>query len=114
MAFTPTIGQMKMVVKFEQVIKSSDDTGGQNEQYVDWFTTRGFIREKRVYDAFESGYDESVKIYEGWIWWRNEIEANISKDTRLIFEGRSFKMGPWSQVGEHRKMIHLKQLTEVR
>lgn len=114
MAFMPTIAQMKMVLKFEQVNKSADETGGQTEGYTDWFTTRGYFREKRVYDDFQSGYDQSVKVYEGWIWWRNEIEANITKDTRLVFEGRSFKMGPWGQVGEKRKMIHLKQLTEVR
>jgi SPP1 family predicted phage head-tail adaptor len=113
MEFMPTIGQMKMVLKFEKVNKSSDETGGQNEQYVDWFTTRGYFRNRRNYRQFETGYDESVKTFECWIYWRNEVEAEISKDVRVIYEARSFAIETFTLVGEKRKMYKL-ELTEVR
>jgi head-tail adaptor len=113
MAFVPTIGQMKMVLKFEQVNKSSDQTGGQNEQNVDWFTTRGYFRNKRNYRKFETGYDESVKTFEAWIYWRNAIEADLSKDVRIVYEARSFAIDTFTLVEEKRKMYKL-ELTEVR
>jgi head-tail adaptor len=113
MSFTPTIGQMKMVLKLEQVSKSSDQTGGQNEGYSEWVTTRGFFQVKRNYRAFETGYDGSVKTFEAWIWWRNEIEAELSKDVRIIYEARSFSIDTFTLVGEKRRMYKL-DLTEVR
>jgi head-tail adaptor len=113
MAFVPTIGQMKMVLKFEQVSKSSDQTGGQNEAYDEWFTTRGYFRNKRNYRQFETGYDESVKTFEAWIYWRNAIEADLSKDVRMVYEARSFAIDTFTLVNEKRKMYKL-ELTEVR
>lgn len=113
MAFVPTIGQMRMVLKFEKVSKSSDNTGGQNEKYSEWFTTRGYFRKKRNYRAFESGYDESVKTFEAWVFWRNEFEANISKDVRMIYEARSFGIDMFEMVDEKRRLYHM-EITEVR
>lgn len=113
MSFVPTIGQMRMVLKLEQVSKSSDGTGGQDEGYSEWFTTRGYFRENRTYRAFETGYDASVKTFEAWIWWRNEVEAGLSKDVRIIYESRSFGIDTFTLVGESRRMYKL-DLTEVR
>lgn len=114
MAFIPTIGQMKMVLKFEQVAKSSDQTGGQNEQYDEWFTTRGFIQEKSRGNDFVSGYDESILIYDVWFFWRNEIEANISKDVRIVFESRSFRISKFPKMINNQRRIYHAELTEVR
>lgn len=113
MPFMPTIGQMQMVVKFEQVSKSSDNTGGQNEGYDEWFTTRGYLLKKSSTKAFMSGYDASIKVYDLWVPWRNELEQGISKDVRVIFEARSFKVDVFEMVGEKRKLYHL-ELSEVR
>lgn len=113
MEFIPDIGQMKMVLKLEQVSKSSDDTGGQMEGYTDWFTTRGYFQNKRNYRQFETGYDESVKTFECWIYWRNAIEVGLSKDVRVVYEARSFSIETFTLVGEKRKMYKL-ELTEVR
>ena len=66
MSKMPTIGEMRMVLKLERPLKSSDDTGGQNEVYEEWFTTRGYLEQERSYRAFETGYNESVKTYKGW------------------------------------------------
>jgi head-tail adaptor len=113
MAFIPTIGQMRMVLKFEQVSKTSDDTGGQDEAYSEWLTTRGYFRNKRNYTQFENGYDESVKTFEAWIFWRNAIEADMSKDVRITYEARQFKIDTFTLVDERRRLYKL-DLTEVR
>lgn len=102
-----------MVLKFEQVSKSSDGTGGNNELYEEWFTTRGYFRLKRNYRQFETGYDESVKTFECWAPWRSEFETNISKDVRVIYEARSFAIETFTMVDEKRRLYKL-ELTEVR
>lgn len=113
MAFTPTIGQMRDVIKFESVSKNSDGTGGQEEGYSEWFTTRGYLLKKSSTRAFQSGYDASIKVYDLWVPWRNEFEQGVSKDVRVIFEARSFSIDTFEMVGERRRLYHL-ELTEVR
>src|ERR1700749_2118664 len=107
MSSVPAIGEMNKVLKFEQVSKTPDGTGGQEEGYSDWFTTRGCFRLKRNYRAFETGYDESVKTFEAWIWWRNDIEAELSKDVRIVYEARSFSIDTFTLVNEKRRMYKL-------
>lgn len=113
MAFIPTIGQMRMPIKFEQVSKSSDGTGGQNEAYEEWFTTRGYLKKKRSLRNFQTGYDQSIKTYDLWVPWRNELEEGLSKDVRVVFEARSFSIDTFEMVNEQRRLFHM-ELTEVR
>lgn len=113
MAFIPTIGQMKDVIKLERVTKSSDSTGGQNEEYDEWYTARGYLLKKSSTRSFQSGYDQSVKVYDLWVPWRSELEQGISKDVRVVFESRSFAIQTFDMVNEKRRLFHL-ELTEVR
>jgi len=113
MSDIPTIGQMRQVVSLERVDKPADGTGGREEDYAPWFTTRGKLKIKRSYSKFETGYDESIKEYHLWIPWRHELETNISKDVRVIFEARSFKIEAFDMVGDVRKFYHF-ELTELR
>jgi head-tail adaptor len=102
-----------MVLKLERLVKSSDNTGGQNEDYEEWFTTRGYLELDRSFRAFETGYDASVKTFKCWLPWRNELEQGLTKDIRVIYESRSFAIDSFAMVQEHRRMFQLK-LTEVR
>lgn len=113
MAFVPTIGEMRMPIKFELVSKSTDGTGGQNEGYAEWFTTRGYLKKKKSLRDFQTGYDYSIKTYDLWVPWRNEFEQGVSKDVRVVFESRSFSVDTFEMVDERRRLFHL-ELTEVR
>lgn len=113
MAFSPTIGQMRMVLKFEAVNKWADQTGGQDEQYTSFYTCRGYFREKRAYNAFETGDDKTVSLYEAWVPWRQTMEAEISTDLRMIYEARTFKIDTYKLVDEKRRWYKF-ELTEVR
>lgn len=110
---TPTTGQMRMVLKLEKPVKSADGAGGQDETYNDWLTLRGFLDLGRVYRKFETGYDESIKTYRCWIPWRNEIEAEMSKDVRIVYEARTFAVDTFTLVKEIRR-LYLLTLIEVR
>lgn len=113
MTKAPTIGEMRMLMQFNRPVKNSDQTGGQEEQYEAWFTCRGYIEFERGWRAFETGMDKSIKTYNCWIPWRNEIEVNMTKDVHVIFEAREFRVDTFRMVHEQRRMMHL-QLTEVR
>jgi head-tail adaptor len=113
MSKVPTIGEMKQVISFERVNKSSDTTGGQDEEYEPWFTTRGKIKLKRGLRDFETGYDASIKIYDAWIRWRHNVEVDMTKDVRVLFENRSLAIEFFTIVDEHRSIYHL-ELTELR
>lgn len=112
MAKLPSIGQMRMPVKFEQVNKASDGTGGQDEQYVDWFTGRAYLKRRRSFSAFDQGYDQKVKQYQMWMYWRNEIEIDMQKDVRVVYEARMFSIDTFNLVDEKRSIYEF-ELTEI-
>lgn len=106
-------GQLNKVFLLQLPEKTSDGTGGQDEQYNETITVRGHLKMRSQTDAFVNGYDEMVTVYDGWIPWRKDIEVTISKDMRVTVEARSFRIDGFNMVDEQRKMYHLK-LVEVR
>ena len=113
MAKVPTIGQMRMLLKFETPNKESDGTGGQNEQYIDLFICRGYFEEGRAFRTFETGYDQAVSASRAWAPWTQAMESNINKDMRVIYEARVFSVDTFSLVDQKRR-IYKFELTEVR
>ena len=113
MSRLPTIGQMTQVIKWERVNKASDSTGGQDEQFVDWFTGRGYLKRMNSFRKFNSGYDESVNVYQGWVMWRSELETDLTKDIRIVFDNRILYVQSYNLINEKRKMYEL-ELKEVR
>ena len=103
----PDIGEMNKVLKFELMDKDSDQTGGQNEHGKDWFTCRGAYREVNGYRKLESGYDETVTVADLFIWWRQAIENDLSKDTQVIYDNRFYSVETFKKVGEKRKMLQI-------
>lgn len=102
-----------MVLKFETPNKNSDGTGGQDEEYTDLFTCRGYFEETRPYRSFETGYDAGVTAIRAWAPWRQAIEAEVNKDMRVIYEARVFKVETFGLVDQKRR-IYKFELTEVR
>lgn len=107
------ISAMRQALQFDQPAKSSDETGGQEETYTNWFTCRGSMRKVSGYRAFQSGYDASVNVYECYIPWRHEVETNLSKDVIVNFEGRQFAIEHFHLVEENRQLIRI-ELKEIR
>lgn len=113
MAVNPTIGEMKDVLKWERVNKASDTTGGQNEQYVDWFICRGKVKEMSNARKFNSGYDETVSVWQCWIPWRSEFEAGVTKDTRVVYDNHILSVETYKLVNEKRRMYYI-ELKEAK
>lgn len=113
MSYVPTIGEMRDVIKWERVVKSDDESAGQNEQYLDWFTGRGKMKRMSSARKLNSGYDEMVEVYEGWVQWRHAIESDLVKDTRIVFDNRIFSIQNYGLVDEKRRIYKL-EFKQVR
>jgi head-tail adaptor len=111
MSMIPTIGEMRQVVKFENVTKTTDATGGNEEGFSDWFTCRGCLQKNNSRRPFEMGVDIIVNDYDLFIPWRSEFESDISRDTQVIFQNRNFSVVNWELIQEERRVykIHLKE-----
>lgn len=99
------IGEMNKVLKFERPVKSPDDTGGNLESYEEWFTTRGSKKRVSGFRSFQSGYDQSVDVYEFRIFWRAEIEDGLNKDVRIICENVEYAVQNYRLIEEERFMF---------
>lgn len=109
----PNIGDFNKVVKWERVNKDPDATGGQDEQYVDWFTGKMCLKKMSTARKLNLGYDEATDAYDAWAIWRHAIETDITKDTRLVFDNRIFKVHNYGLVDDKRRIYKL-ELKSVR
>lgn len=109
----PNIGEFNKTTKWERVEKASDTTGGQNEQYVDWFIGKMALKQMSQGRKLNNGYDEMVEVYDGWIQWRHAIETDLTKDTRVVYGNRVFSIQNYSLIDEQRRIykVTLKQVT---
>ncbi|WP_276483560.1 phage head closure protein [Paraflavitalea pollutisoli] len=113
MAKVPTVGQMNKVIKFELMAKSSDETGGQNEQGKSWFTTRGYYKENSGARSFQNGHDFTVTTGTMWVHWRQAIENDISKDSQIMYDNRFFEIQHYRLVDEKRRIYEI-EVKEAR
>lgn len=98
-------GLFNKVVRFENPVKTADIAGGNSEDYAQAFTltTRGYFKERSGFRQLEEGsYDQLVWEYEAYTWWRSELENNLTKDTRLFYENREYKIVSYKRMEEDR------------
>jgi head-tail adaptor len=98
-----SISDFRQVVKLENVIKVPNASGGQDEAYADFVITRGSMKKKDGFRTFDEGYDKQVNTYEYVTFWRKELENNITKDTRFVYDNRFFKMETFELIREQRQ-----------
>lgn len=91
------------VVYFENVIKTANSSGGHNEAYQGFCKTRGFMKKKDRFRSFDDGYDKQVSKYDLTTFWRQEIQNNITKDTRIIYDNRIFRIETFELIREQRR-----------
>lgn len=108
----PDRAKWRHIVKLENPAKNPNGSGGQDENFQGWVACRGYFQRKRGYRNFESGFDQMVQEYECFLPWRSEFDNNMTKDTRLVYNNRIFKIESTERIEENRHIIKL-NLTEV-
>lgn len=108
----PSIGEMRFVVKLENPNKDPDGAGGRIEDFEQMVTTRGCVRKIKGSVSFEQGYEELVSEWQAFVYWRRAYDSLITKDTRLIYDNRFFKILT-KEIVEQTRMIMFFTLLEV-
>lgn len=99
------------VLRLENFSKTTDIAGGHSEESDVFVTTRGYFKERDGFRQLEEGTDQLVWEYEAYTWWRSEFETNINKDTRLVYDGRRFKIVSYKRLEEDRMFYRFRLLT---
>lgn len=98
-------GLFNHVLVLRNPTKTQDVAGGHGEAYEDFATTRGYFRKKSGFRNMVEGYDQLVREYEAYVFWRQAFEDNITKDTRMFYDNRVFKIVDKERYQEDRNMM---------
>lgn len=85
------IGEMNKIIQLQNPSKTQTEAAGHIEVYDVFLTTRGKANRMSSYRTYQAGYDMHVEVYEFELWNRGGIEANLQKDTILVYDNREFK-----------------------
>ena len=85
--------------------------GGEKSAYVEFLTTRGYLRSRTGNRSLQAGQTEvnsshelTCRLFEG-------IENELSKDLKIVIDNRFFTITDWQKVDEKR-FYYTFQLTE--
>lgn len=96
-------------IQLDNPVKAQDIAGGNEE--TGWITlaiTRGYFRKKSGFRDYAEGYDKLVWEYEAYMWWRNDLEANITKDTHLVYDNKIYEIVTWGRYEENRQFLEFR------
>lgn len=95
-------------ITFQNPTKTGTTSGGNTEEYASLVTTRASATKTDGYRTIENGYDNVVEVYEFMCFWRYNLEQNVSKDTRIVFEGKEFRLESWEVIDSGYKLMKFK------
>lgn len=104
MARVATISEFTKVFRFEGFIRSANTSGGYNEDFTGYFNTRGKWEKIDGSREFNDGKDYLISVYRVTCFWRSGLEAMIDKNTRLIYDNKTFRVERMERVNEDRRL----------
>ena len=96
-------GLLRHPLTFRNPTKTPKSSGGSDESYSDFYSTRGYFRQLTGSSILESGIHVNVQTYEAYVYWRAELQDNINNDTRIVYDGREFKIDNAERIDEDRR-----------
>lgn len=108
-----SVSKFRHVIRFENPTKTANTSGGRDEAYADFLTTRGSVEKRDGFRNFSDGYDAIINTYVLHTYWRGDLEANLTRDTRVIYDNRSFRIETWERVNEERSFMKF-TISEIR
>lgn len=101
--FIPHTGQLKHPFTFKNVDKTGNTSGGKGELYSEFYSTRGYFRQVSGSTLLEEGRYIRVTTYEAYCFWRSALEAELTNDTRLVYDGKEFRIDNHERIEEDRR-----------
>jgi head-tail adaptor len=100
-------GLLTKQVSFENPVKTQNASGGFAESFSEFCVTRGHFRQIDGNRNFDTGRDLMVSVYEMYCYWRSDLEANITKDTRVIYDNKNFRIERKERWNEDRMFYRM-------
>ena len=101
-----TGADFREVFRFENQVKTPNTSGGQEESSTQFVTVRGLWEKKNGNRDFETGVDLLISVYDAYCYWRGELESFITKDSRLIYDNKQYRIESYERIGERRQYMH--------
>lgn len=92
--------------QFENPNKTSNQSGGKEEGSTEYIALRGFWEKKTGNRNLETGVDLLISVYDAYCYWRSQLEAFITTDTRLVYDGKEYRIESYERMGERRQYMH--------
>jgi len=90
MALTYTIGEFRHVGIFQKNQPADNDSGGQDDNWVNIVTTRGRLEKTKGGKGIEEG---SLQFNKSYVWiCRYQSDLVIDQDTRLMIDGHPYQI----------------------
>lgn len=102
------LGDYTEIITFKNPTKTGDTSGGSSEAYNAFVTTRASAVKRDGYREMNSGYDSVIEVYEFACFWRYNLEQNVDKDTRIVFDGKEYRLESWEVVDSGFKLMKFK------
>lgn len=97
----------RQVFQFENPVKAQNGSGGFSEEFDVLYSARGYFRQLSGNRDFSTGQDLMVEAYEMFCYWRSALERNITKDTRVIYDNKIFRIDRIERWNENRQFYRL-------
>ena len=98
----PTIGQMTQIIKFERN-EPTQLGAGKKDNYIEWLTTRGSLRQERGFRFLENGEGTLQDRWVLYVRFQAAIEEHISKSIKIVCNNMIFTVNSFELVGEKRR-----------
>lgn len=95
--------------RFENQVKAGNTSGGQSESSTEFVNLRGLWVKKdgsRQMNSDMPGYDQIITVYDAYSYWRQQLEDFITKDSRLIYDNKEYRIESYERIGERRQYMH--------
>jgi len=92
------IGECRSVVQFQRNTPVDNQSGGQDDAWNTFITTRGRLRKKTGRKDIERGTVQFDKEYE--LVCRYQSDILINADTRILVDGIPYRINDWEAQNE--------------
>lgn len=96
------------LITFKVPDKTGNTSGGNTEGYTTLVTTRASANKIDGYRNVENGYDSIIEVYEFMCYWRYNLEQNIDRDTRIVYDEKEFRLESWDTIDNGVKLMKFK------
>lgn len=100
------IGKMDKRITFRSATVTADTSAGATATYSNWFETWAHLKRMSSKRSFEYGMDDKKTNYDMYCRYRSSLEAALSKNTRVMYNGKDYGIIGEPELIDEREFIY--------